>query len=74
MFVVNPVLDIIAVEVSNSHHGDFLKTFAKAWQLAQGSNKILLKPAWIALIDKYELQDEYAEAIKEHLPEYLERL
>jgi len=61
------ILTIIAVEVENSNHGDFLKTLAKAWQLADRDNRPLIKPAWVVIADKYKLADEYADAIEEHL-------
>ena len=48
-------LDRIAVEVSLSRHGDFLRTFVTAWQMADIENKTILRPAWLALIEKYEL-------------------
>ena len=63
---------IIAVEVSNSNHGDFLKHIAAAWQHTDRQNKRIMRPFWTLLIEKYELEKEYAEAIEEHLPEYLE--
>ena len=49
-------LDKIAVEVSYSKEGDFLKVFAQAWQLADPFNKRILKPAWLILIEKYGLE------------------
>ena len=49
-------LDYIAVEVSSSKEGDFLKAFALAWQLADSFNKRILTPAWLVLIDKYGLE------------------
>jgi hypothetical protein len=51
-------LDEIAVNISQSRHGDFLKTFATAWQLADPSNKELLMPVWVLLITKYHLDEE----------------
>lgn len=56
---VDEILDSIAVNVSLSNHGDFLKTFAKAWQMADPFNKRILKLAFILLIDKYSLDKEY---------------
>ncbi|MBA7474963.1 hypothetical protein ES707_10326 [subsurface metagenome] len=61
------VLDIIAVEVLNSNHGDFLKCFAGAWQRADLSNKRILLEPWKQLISKYKFREEYAEAIKREL-------
>jgi hypothetical protein len=55
---VDEVLDGIAVNVSLSNHGDFLKTFAKAWQMADPFNKRILKPAFLILIEKYRLDEE----------------
>ena len=66
------ILQIIAVEVSISNHGDFLKNIAMAWQRASPENKGILRPAWLVLIDKYKLEAEYAEAIERELPGYLE--
>ena len=51
--------DRIAIDVSNSNHGDFLKTFATAWQLADPENKSILLQAWADLIGKYSLHKEY---------------
>ena len=56
---VDEMLDGIAVNVSLSDHGDFLKTFAKAWQMADPFNKRILKPAFLVLIEKYRLDKEY---------------
>jgi hypothetical protein len=62
---------IIAVEIGNSHHGDFLKNIFTAWLRADNHNKMLMEPLVLALISKYHLMEEYALAIKEHLKEYL---
>ena len=51
-------LDEIAVNVSQSRHGDFLKIFALAWQIADSRNKEVLMPAWLILIEKYQLEKE----------------
>ena len=56
---VDEALDSIAVNVSLSSHGDFLKAFAKAWQMADPFNKRILKPAFLILIEKYRLDKEY---------------
>ena len=64
------VLQIIAVEVGNSNHGDFLKNIAAAWQGAEPENKRILRPTWLVLIEKYKLDTEYAEAIERELPGY----
>ena len=69
---VNALLQIIAVEVSNSNHGDFLKNIATAWQRASPQNKKILMPTWLILIEKYKLDTEYAEAIEKEMPSYLE--
>ena len=66
------ILQIIAVEVSNSNLGDFLKNIAAAWQRAEPENKRILRPTWLVLIEKYKLDTEYAEAIERELPSYLE--
>jgi len=52
------ILDDIAIAVSLSKHGSFLTTFATAWQLADPYNKRVLTPAWLNLINKYELANE----------------
>jgi len=56
---VDEILDSIAVNVSLSNHGDFLKIFVKAWQMADPFNKRILKPAFLILIEKYRLDKEY---------------
>ncbi len=66
------ILQIIAVEVSNSNHGDFLKNIAAAWQRAEPDNKRILRPTWLVLIEKYKLNTEYVEAIERELPSYLD--
>jgi len=63
-------LQIIAVEIANSNHGDFLKNMANAWLMAEPSNRIIIEKAWSDLINKYDLAKEYAEKIKEHYSEY----
>lgn len=65
-------LQIIAIEVSNSKHGDFLKHVANAWLIADRQNKLILKATWVVLIEKYRLDKEYADAIEEHIEKYLE--
>ena len=49
----------IAVHVVNSQHGDFLRTFADAYLRADQENEKILRPAWLALVDKYDLDPEY---------------
>ncbi len=66
------ILQIIAVEVSKSKHGDFLKHIAAAWQTADIRNKPILRPAWLMLIEKYKFDTEFAEAIERELPGYLD--
>jgi len=61
------IMNIIAVEVSNSNHGDFLKSFADAWQRADPQNRLVLSPAWSMLIIKYRLREEYATIIEREL-------
>ena len=53
------VLHAIAVDVVNSNHGDFLKTFADAYLRADRANERILRPAWLVLVDKYQLDKEY---------------
>jgi len=65
------ILQLIAVEVVNSKHGDFLKHVAHAWLSAEGGNKTILKPAWVILVNQYGLEKEFEAAIDEHLEEYL---
>jgi hypothetical protein len=66
-------MQIIAIEVANSNHGGFLKYMANAWLKAEPSNRAILEKAWAALIDKYDLDKEYSEEIKEHYQEYVTR-
>jgi len=63
---------IIAVEIGKSNHGDFLKHIFAAWISADPRNKVLMMPLILALMSRYDLKEEYAGAIKEHLREYLE--
>lgn len=63
---------IIAVEIAKSNHGDFLKNIFAAWFIADNHNKMLMEPLVLALISRYNLLEEYALAIKEHIKEYLE--
>ena len=63
---------IIAVEIGNSNHGDFLKHIFAAWFIADNHNKLLMEPLVLALISRYNLLEEYALAIKEHIKEYQE--
>lgn len=51
-------LDRIALHVFNSGRGSFLKVMADAWLKADAENKMILLPAWLVLIDKYDLEDE----------------
>jgi len=69
---VDVEMQIIAVEVTNSNHGDFLKHVAHAWVKADPGNKIILRTAWRKLINKYELAKEYSKKIEEHRWEYEE--
>lgn len=63
---------IIAVEVGNSNHGDFLKHIFAAWFIADRHNKLCMEPLVLAMISRYNLMEEYALAIKEHMKEYLD--
>lgn len=54
-------LNEIAVNVVKSSRGSFLKAFADAWLKADPENKDILRPAWIVIIDKYQLDQEYEE-------------
>jgi hypothetical protein len=51
------ILDKIAVEVvNNSSLSEFLRKFADAWLTADAENKEILRPAWLAIIDKFSLK------------------
>ena len=63
-------MQIIAVEVTNSNHGDFLKHMANAWIVADPENRCILEEAWTRLISKYGLGEEYYREIEEHRWEY----
>lgn len=39
-----------------NHHGDFLRGFAEAYIRADRDNQAILRPAAVALIEKYNLQ------------------
>ena len=52
------LLNKIAVEIHHSDHSHFLRTLAEAWFLADPSNKRILKPAWEAIVTKYDLAEE----------------
>lgn len=52
-------LNYIVVEVYHSKHGSFLKAIADAWLKADVPNKGILRPAWVAIIKKYNLEEEY---------------
>jgi len=50
-------LDEIAVdELRRGRHGSFLEQFLHTWQLADPSNKRILKPAFESLVEKYGLE------------------
>ena len=55
------LLNRIAHHVYHSDHGGFIRKFADAWLHADADNKMILKPAWIRLIDKYSLEKELEE-------------
>ena len=65
-------LMIIAVEVSQSNHGDYLKHLAAAYVKADRENRVLMKPFWSTMVNKYGLEVEYQQAIAEHQEEYLD--
>lgn len=52
------LLNKIAVHVYNGNYGSFLKAVADAWLKADPKNKRILRPAWVILIDKYNLDKE----------------
>ena len=64
-------LMIVAVEVAQSRHGDYLKHLAQAYLKADMDNKWMMKPFWSDTVDKYGLELEYQHAIAEHQGEYL---
>ena len=51
-------LSEIAIHVIHSNHGSFLKVMADAWLRADYANKRILKPAWAAIVTKYDLDKE----------------
>jgi len=54
-------LDEIAVnELKHGRHGGFLEHFLYTWQLADPSNKRVLKPAFESLVNKYGLKSAEA--------------
>lgn len=63
--------EIISIEVCQSKHGGFLKSMAHAFHKADRGNKEIIRNVWYELIEKYNLEKEYKQAIEEHLPEYL---
>lgn len=50
------LLDKIAVEVVHGNRGEFLRKFADAWLSADDSNKTILRPAFLRLIEKHDLE------------------
>jgi hypothetical protein len=52
----------IAVHVVSYKHGCFLQTFALAYLRADQENERILRPAWLVLVDKYDLDREYEAA------------
>lgn len=60
------VLERICVNIVDDvgQHGDFLKTFCRAWLRADPENRELLTPAAVALVNKYKLT--------KHLPGHAE--
>ena len=52
------ILNKIAVHVYNGNYGSFLKAVADAWLCTNAENKRILRPAWVVLIDKYNLDKE----------------
>jgi len=60
---VSEILDRIAIEASGDpRQSQFVRRFAEAWLLANGENREVLKPAWLALIDKYSLEEGLGDA------------
>ena len=55
------LLDRIALDVVHGRRGCFLRKFADAWLHADAHNKSILRPAFLALIDKYSLQEDLEE-------------
>jgi len=55
---IKDVLDRIAIEVVNDQgQSMFLRRFADAWLLANGEGKGILRPAWLAIIEKFRLEE-----------------
>ena len=52
------LLNKIAVHVYNGVYGLFLVTMADTWLTADADNKRILRPAWVIIIDKYNLAYE----------------
>lgn len=57
-------LDTVAIRILQSRHGSFLKAFADAWLKADPYNKGILKTAWLALIEKYDLDTREKEGMR----------
>lgn len=51
-------LDDIAVDVYHGKRGSFVKAMATAWSKADPSNKLIIRPAWKAIIAKYDLEED----------------
>lgn len=51
-------LDEIAIEVYHGKRGSFVKALADVWCRADPSNKRIVKPAWEAIVVKYDLAED----------------
>lgn len=49
-------LDYIAVEVFHGQWGGFIWKYADAWSHADANDKRLMRPVWVELIVKYNLE------------------
>jgi len=52
---INKLDEIAVKELRHGRHGSFLEHFLLSWQLADPSNKRVLKPAFEFLVEKYGL-------------------
>jgi len=51
-------LDEIAVDVFSGKRCEFIRTYSDAWLHADAYNKRLMRPTWLALIRKYDLEED----------------
>ena len=52
------VLDKVAMDVvDDPSRGGFIRAFAGAWLEADAENKEIMRPAWLAIIDRHSLSE-----------------